>query len=580
LFRQGIFGTFALSYPLIHGAMKHTILILSLVFAVFASIAQDQRHVVFLKNKDNNPYSLSNPSAFLTQRALERRSRQGIVVDMKDLPVTPSYIAQIAATGAQVIFPMRWFNAVMIATSDPTVLAAISALPFVDHLGQVAPFRPAPGGKQGIKGDDGIPPYRINPVPGGTAGKSTGTINYGQAYNQAHMIAADGLHDLGFTGNGMMIAVLDAGFYHVDQLSAFDSLFLTGRILGTRDFHLPGNNVYGDDMHTHGTSVLSTMGANLPGEIVGTAPHASYWLIRTEVGDYEALEEEYNWAAGAEFADSIGADIINSSLGYTTFDNPMYDHTYADMNGNITPVTRAADLACSRGILVVNSAGNSGGSAWQYIGAPADGDSVFSIGAVDESGAYAGFSSTGPTSDGRIKPDVSAQGQGTTIVSGWGWVGQGSGTSFSSPVTAGALACLWQSVPDLPAEQIRNAVRSTASKASNPDNLLGYGIPNMVNARLSLSSAPGLAAEREYTLSPVPFTDYPVLRAITAPRGGRAELSVFTAGGHLVFAETISLVSGAPVALTRFSTLASGIYFVRISGESGAVMLRAVKIAL
>lgn len=549
-----------------------------MLFFTTSLFAQEQKHVVFLTDKDNNPYSLSDPSAFLTQRSLDRRTKSNIALDMKDLPVTPSYVEQIAATGASVVYTLKWFNAVVVNTNDPSVLAAIAALPFVDHIDQV--LSKAPGQisiVSGINQLDEIPPYTMNKPLSSVSPKSTGSIDYGQAFNQTHMISLDGLHDLGYTGEGMMIAILDAGFFHVDQIPAFDSLWLNDQILGTRDFNIPGTNVFGDDMHTHGTSVLSTMGANLPGEMVGTAPHASFWLIRTEVGEYEALIEEYNWAGGAEFADSLGADVINSSLGYTTFDNPIYDHTYMDMDGNTTPVTRAADLATSRGMMVVNSAGNSGGSSWQYIGAPADGDSVLSIGAVDASGYYASFSSTGPTYDGRIKPDVTAQGQDATVIAGWGGVTQGSGTSFSSPIMAGAMACLWQSAPLVSAQELRDAVRSTASQATTPDMLYGYGIPDMLNAMfVILSSSASPEIHQTYSIFPVPFTGSPWLKS-TRKIQEQASIEILSVTGQVICKHSIVMNSSAAVILNDFDPLPCGLYIVRMISASGQQVLRAIK---
>jgi len=552
-----------------------------LFFALFLTttlFAQEEKHVVFLTDKDNNPYSLSNPGAFLTQRSLDRRSNSGITLDMKDLPVTPSYVEQVAGTGATVIYTLKWFNAVVVSTNDPTVLSAIAALPFVDHIDQVYPKRPVPTNvESGVLETDVIPPYALTNPISIASNRSAGSIDYGQAYNQTHMISLDALHDLGYTGEGMMIAILDAGFFHVDQIAAFDSLWLNNQILGTRDFHLPGNNVFGDDMHSHGMSVLSTIGANLPGEMVGTAPHASFWLVRTEVGEYESLIEEYNWAGGAEFADSLGVDIINSSLGYTTFDNPAYDHTYADMDGNTTPVTRAADLAASRGMIVVNSAGNSGGSPWQYIGAPADGDSVFSIGAVDSWGGYASFSSTGPTSDGRLKPDVTAQGEGTTVIASWGGVVQGNGTSFSSPIIAGAMACLWQSAPQFTAQELREAVRNTASQATNPDNFYGYGIPDMLDAMILITTASETPESQEtYTLFPVPFSDFPWLR-INLTKQEKVTIEVLSVTGQLLFSRSLVMNGSVPVSINEFNTMPSGLYFIHIIGNSGRQVFRAMK---
>jgi hypothetical protein len=559
--------------------MKQLFAITFMLLFTSGLFAQEEKHVVFLKDKDNNPYSLSDPLAFLTQRSIDRRTNYSIPLDIKDLPVTPSYVSQIAATGATVVYSLKWFNAVVVNTNNPTILAAIAALPFVDHVDQVLPKNPVQvNGESGVKQMDGIPPYTLTLPVSIVENKSTGVINYGDAYNQTHMISVDGLHNLGYTGQGMMIAILDAGFYHVDQIPAFDSLWLNNRILGTRDFNIPGNNVFGDDMHSHGTSVLSTMGANLPGQMVGTAPDASFWLVRTEVGDYEALIEEYNWAGGAEFADSLGVDVINSSLGYTTFDNPVYNHTYADMDGNTTPITRAADLATSRGMIVVNSAGNEGGSPWQYIGAPADGDSVFSIGAVDAYGFYAYFSSTGLTYDGRIKPDVTAQGEETTVIAGWGGVVQGSGTSFSSPIMAGAMACLWQSSPGFSAQQLREAVRYTASHAASPDNQYGWGIPNMVNARIILSapsSSPG--TQQTYTLFPVPFYSSPWLKS-NLKKPEAATIEIISISGQLMSTRNLNINSSTTMELNDFNAMPSGLYLVRIISSSEQQVLRAVKL--
>jgi len=536
------------------------------------------KHVVFLKDKNNNPYSLSNPSAFLSQRALDRRARYWIGLDMKDLPVTSSYVSQIGATGATVVYSLKWFNAVVVETDDPVILAAIASLSFVDHIDQVLTKSTASSFiGQGVKQVIEIPPYTLSKPVSVYALKDSSGFDYGQAMNQTQMISVNLLHNKGYTGLGIWIAILDAGFCHADQIPAFDSLWDNNRILGTHDFNLPGNNVFADTMHTHGTAVLSTMGANLPGQIVGTAPHASFWLIRTEVAWYEALIEEYNWAAGAEFADSVGVDVINSSLGYTTFNDSVFNHTYSDMNGNTTAVTRAADLAASRGMIVVNSAGNDGGSAWHYIGAPADGDSVLAIGAVNSQGLYAGFSSTGPTADGRVKPDVVAQGSGTTVVAANGSVVQGSGTSFSSPIIAGAMACLWQAMPNTSAEDLRNALRKTASQANAPDSLLGYGIPNMMNA-LTLLSVNSLLPDnqKKYTLYPVPFSDSPWLQS-NVKKTEMAKIDILSIAGQLVHSLNLNITGSSTIRLNSFNALPPGLYLVRITAGSGQQMFRAVK---
>ena len=332
-------------------------------------------------------------------------------------------------------------------------------------------------------------------------------------------------------------------------------------------------------MNSHGTSVLSCMGANLPGQMVGTAPRATFWLLRTEDADIEVLAEEYNWAAGAEFADSVGADVINSSLGYTTFDNPVYNHTWADLDGNTAPCSRAGGLAAKRGILVVNAAGNSGGSSWQYVGTPADNDSVFTIGAVDAQSFYASFSSTGPTADGRIKPDVSAEGSGAAIVGQGGGVAlNGYGTSFASPIMAGALACLWQSAPSFTAEQIRNAVRTSASQATAPDSLLGFGIPNLYNAHLLLGVNLSLSKNQEsFSLSPVPFSSVTWLKS-TLNTTENLQVDILSVTGRVIHSLSVKMNSPTSLKLDDFSSLPSGLYFVRVSWNTGQQVLRAVKL--
>jgi subtilisin family serine protease len=405
--------------------------------------------------------------------------------------VNPQYIESVANTGVTILNSSKWFNSVSIYTTDQGALDIINSFSFVESIEK--------GGNSNIEPDHTYEKQFfanewISQIPDAglykalTAGNS---YDYGAAANQIQMLNGDVLHDMGYDGEGMTIAVLDAGFLNVDDLTAFDSLWNNGQILGYKDFVEPINpNIF--DSHTHGCMVLSTMGANLPGQMVGTAPKADYWLLRSEE-DYsnnhiENLIEEYNWVSAAEFADSVGADIINSSLGYTIFDDPSHDHTYEDMDGNTTPITIGADLAVSKGMIVVNSAGNAGTSPWFYIGAPADGDSVFSIGAVDGGGNFASFSSNGPTYDGRIKPNVVAQGSGSAIIDpGNGSVTFGSGTSFSSPITAGMVACLWQANPNKRNTEIMEAIESSGSLANEPNNQMGWGIPDYVLAHSILT---------------------------------------------------------------------------------------------
>lgn len=440
------------------------------------------RYWIEFTDKNNSAYSISNPSAFLSQRSIDRRNKQNISIKENDLPVNLWYIDSIVNAGAKVLNRSKWFNALSIYTTDTVVLSKIKKLPFVKSTTPVALYTSLSdksGHNKFNKETYGVL------VENNAEGFFSSGYNYGPSLNQISMIGGDALHNFGYTGGGMAIAVLDAGFYHVDQLGAFDSLWTNNQILGTWDFVEGNDSVYEND--SHGMMVLSTMGGNLPGQLVGTAPKASYWLLRSEDAASEYPIEEDNWIAAAEFADSVGVDVINSSLGYSTFDNSSLDHTYADMDGNTTRISMAADLLADKGVLVVSSAGNEGNGSWHYITAPADGDSVLTIGAVDASGNYVSFSGVGPTYDGRIKPNVVAQGSGATVASVGGGVQTGNGTSFSSPIIAGISACLWQAHPDYTNMQIIDAIHESASQYTNPDYLKGYGIPNFAMADLLLT---------------------------------------------------------------------------------------------
>jgi hypothetical protein len=538
------------------------------------------KYIIFLKDKNNSPYSLANPQDFLSQRSIERRSRFNIPFDEKDLPVTPLYISQIAATGALVHYPLKWINAVVIIASNDGILNAVAALPFVDHIspGNKAPHQ-AGKGRSAINQIGGIVPYTTGSPIIPANNRSTGSLDYGAAWNQVSMIGLDHLHDLGFTGQGMLIAVLDAGFWDVDQGTAFSYLWQNNLIAGTRDFATPGGNVFQN--HTHGESVLSIMGANLPGQIVGTAPDAAYWLIRTEDGwDGEYLLEEYNWEAGAELADSVGADILTTSLGYTTFDSAVYNHSYSDLDGNTTPMAIAADIAASRGILVINSQGNEGQKPWYYMSTPADGDSVFSVGGVDEAGVYQEYSGKGPTADGQTKPDVCAQGGNTAIIYGNGTLTVGTGTSFATPVISGAMACLWQSVPGVSAEDIRNIVRQTASNASAPDYKTGWGIPNIMAARsglIALSTNPSPVKNRLcINLIQNPFEHVPALR-IDGELSQPVTLEIYSVSGTLLYQCHIGEYPAKQIELPVFSSFPNGLYLIHLSVGNQSTTLRAIK---
>ncbi|MDY0075880.1 MAG: S8 family serine peptidase [Bacteroidales bacterium] len=485
--------------------MKYfTGLLLVSIFSInilVAQVAPDKYWIQFT-DKIGTPYSLDNPETFLTERAIQRRANQGIDYTENDLPVNPDYIAGVADAGASLLFVSKWLNGLSIKTTSSAVLDAITALPYVAETRKMVDHTLAPKPKSFFEAEKWNE-SSLSPV---TTQKSASFFNYGNGFTQINQINGIPLHEAGFRGENMVIAVLDGGFDKVDVHPAFDSLWLNGRILGTKDFATPGNSVFNES--SHGTSVLSTMGAYSPGQLIGTAPNASYWLLRPEYVYSENVLEEYNWVSAAEFADSVGADVINSSLGYIDFDMPQWDHVYADMDGETNIATIGADIAASKGILVVNSAGNEGtSSSFPYMGSPADGKKVFSIGAVDGNGNRASFSSIGPTYDGRIKPEVMAMGQSTALASGSSSYTTGSGTSFSSPVLAGMATCLWQANPGHNNLQIKEAIMQSGDNALNPNEFYGYGIPDFeqANAVLTVLNQKNKAKAEFVSVSPIPF---------------------------------------------------------------------------
>jgi len=453
--------------------MKVYLLCFFWLFSVVAVSAQTnagggaRKHLIYFKDKQNTPYSTGNPKQYLSERALERRRKQSIAVVARDLPVNPDYVKSLNSKGANVWYTSKWLNAAVVYC-DSAVLRNLLQLPFVKS-GQTLSRKVtgAVGQQPAVK-----KPELKNPLLR-TADDRT---NYGKAFNQANMIGAIDLHTAGFRGENMYVAIFDGGFPGVDGITAFNHLFAQNKIKGTYDF--VGRDTYVFERDNHGANVLSTMAAYQPGTFIGTAYEANYFLFITEDSGSEHHIEEVNWLLAAEYADSAGVDVINSSLGYNDFDNPSVDYTYQDMNGRNAIITKAADFAAGTGMLVVNSAGNEGNKEWRYISAPADGDSVLTVGAVDSLGRLASFSSVGPTFDGRLKPNLVAQGVYAAVLTRSGAVSRANGTSFSSPILAGMAACFWQSQPGLTNMEVIQFLQQSASKASSPDNLFGFGVPN------------------------------------------------------------------------------------------------------
>lgn len=445
----------------------------------FSCEAQFNRYIVELKDKADNPFSINDPTPYLTQRAILKRIQYNIPVDSTDLPITARYMDSIRLAGAVTIINVsKWLNQVAIQTTDAAALTKISSFPFVKSTTGIAPRNTT----------DTITTNKFEELTGipNNGGETpspdlANIYNYGQTYGQVHLQQGEFLHNHGFSGQGMQLAMLDAGFPNYNTLTVFDSVRINNQFLGTWDF--VNNNVNVNGFNSHGTQCLSLIASNVPSTMVGTAPKTSFYLYRTEDAATEYPIEEQNMAAALERADSLGVDVTSISLGYFQFTNAAFNYTYADMDGNTTISARATDLAAHKGMMVVVALGNEGTSAWHYLISPGDADSVLSVGAVGISGNPGNFSSYGPSSDGQVKPGVAAMGVAAVVAHpSTGVPMTGNGTSFACPNMAGLTTCLWQAFPESNNMGIISALQEAGTIYTTPDDRIGYGIPDMKKA--------------------------------------------------------------------------------------------------
>ena len=426
-----------------------------------------QMYRLYLKDKDldHTPFSVNRPSEFLSQRSIDRRKRQGIPVDLTDLPVAPAYEKQVAEAGIEIVGKSKWNNTLLIRIHKDKELRKLEGLEFITKRKKV------------FQAPDSVSQRMRSNVRNGLNVWSQGDEFYGAADAQLKSLNGKKLHENGYRGKGMMIAVFDGGFMNADKIPALHKI----KLAGVKDFVVPeSKSVFGE--MEHGTMVLSTMAANAPDFYVGVAPEAQYLLIRCEDERTESLAEEDYWASAAEYADSCGVDVINSSLGYHGFDDSSMDHHYYEQDGNTALISRTASMCADKGIVCVNSAGNDGMGSWKKINFPADAKDILTVGSINEHGMNAAFSAVGPTADGRIKPDVMAFGSPTCVITGRGSIINDNGTSFSSPLVAGMVACLWQALPGKTAKQIIKLVKLAGDNQQHPDNVFGYGVPDFWKA--------------------------------------------------------------------------------------------------
>lgn len=424
---------------------------------------------VYLTDKRQSSYSLEHPSRFLSHRSIDRRKRQHLPLDSTDLPVSPHYVKMIASKDVSVIGQSRWHNTLLVKMADSTMVAQLSALPCVRNcrLVWLSPDSVSPTTER-PKVHDRFDEHDLQPQQ-----------VYGRSYQQIHSMQGERLHDIAMRGEGKMIAVIDGGFRNVDRIPAFQR----ADIRGHKDFVCPlSPTVFAET--DHGTKVLSTMAVNEPFYYVGTAPKSAYWLLRSEDLQTEQEVEEDYWTMAAEFADSVGCDLINSSLGYNEYDHSQMSHQLWQLDGHTAFISQSASLLATKGIVLINSAGNTGMGPWKKMTVPADADDILTVGAVtlDAPHRIAPFSSVGPSQDGRVKPDVVAVGAPAYLVNARGTISQDMGTSFAAPIVCGLAACLWQALPEKTAKEIIELIRLSGNNREHPDNIYGYGVPNFWRA--------------------------------------------------------------------------------------------------
>jgi subtilisin family serine protease len=506
-------------------------------------------------DKNANPSDFL-PGQLLSPAAIARREKLGIPVpELSDLPVSEEYISAVTQQGLTYKCASRWMNTALFTSPELIDTKALELLPYIDRARLVK--LPADPSKK-IYGKYGTVMLKEDT----------------DEYDPGVPLNGTALHQSGFTGKGVTIAVLDAGFANADRIESLAPLRERRGVKATRDFVTGSEYVY--DYHNHGTSVLSILAGNLPGLISGTAPGADYLLLRTEDDGSEYPVEEDYWAAGAEYADSAGADIITSSLGYFTFDDPSMNYSFSDMDGNSTFVTQAADIAASKGIVVIASAGNERNNEWLRILAPSDGDGVLSVGAVTQELIISDFSSAGYSYDGRVKPDVVAPGVNLTIQFEPDLVHRGSGTSFSCPVISGLTASLMQAVRNASPPEIITALHHSSDRFLNPDSLYGYGLPDFLKALRLLEDIHSYKPEKIMTAGPNPFFDEIYIWFPAPP--GQLSVTVTSSDGRVMMKRHYPVYAARSYRLDGFGKTGQGLYFVKVDTEEESELFKMIRL--
>ncbi len=548
---------------------------LFIIFCLTTNILSAQKQLApnkyFLQftDKFGVPYSVSRPEEFLSQKAIERREKHGILISENDLPVNQNYVDSLQNMGLKILHVTKWLNGVTVYTETASLIDSVMNITFISQNSDIK--IPA-----GIKyPDNDLSPVDI--LEDETDTVIIPSLDYGAALQQTMMTNGQYLHNGDFLGQDMLIAILDAGYFRADTWDVLENLRNENRIVYKKDFVSGGDVNY--NASSHGAKVLSIISSDLPGKMIGAAPGAKVALFRTEDSNSEYLIEEANWVAAVELADSIGADVVTTSLGYSEFDDPSQDHSYTDLTGKVALSSVAANIAASKGILVISSAGNEGNDPWKYITAPGDAEHVITVGAVTADSSYAFFSSVGPNAAGQIKPNVAALGVSTSLIGSYGDISSSNGTSFATPIIAGLTACLWQSRPWSTNLQVKKALEQSSHQSSNPDSLLGYGIPDFFKAYMLLDTVTEKIEKQDSLhVYPNPFNDelmiqYPPIEEHTII------IELYNLYGNKFIIKKITPNPSGQFNLksSGIKNLSSGIYILKIKTRDDTIMQKIIK---
>ncbi|MDG1527947.1 MAG: S8 family serine peptidase [Polaribacter sp.] len=541
------------------------------VFFISLQLFSQEDAWVYLKDKPNSATFLATPLNMLSQRSLDRRTRQNIALDIKDVPVEATYYNQIKSTSEiTVLAKSKWLNAIHVQGTKAKVNSLKNTFTFIQSI-EFADNSLNASGKKLPKSNAITKRNKF--------AEATTDFNYGNATSQITINKGEYLHQQGYSGSGMHIAVIDGGFPNVDTMDAFQRIRDNNQILGGYDFVKRNSNFYVQEfsgvnlINTHGTKVLSTIAGYIDGQFVGSAPDASFYLFITEDTVNEVPLEESLWVEAAERSDSLGVDVINTSLGYSVFfDETKYNYSYSDMNGVTTFISRGAKEAVLKGMIVVTSAGNEGNDPYKYMNAPADVETVFTIGAVNSSKLIAGFSSYGPTANGKIKPDALAHGWNTYVIDPiTNAMRTGSGTSYASPIMSGLVACFWQAFPNLTNTQIMQRIRETGDKFNNPHEQYGYGLPNFETAYGNVLNVTEQEFIKGISVYPNPISSTFTLKT-TRNNLSSLSIQIFNVIGKKVYEEKNLKSKTIDV-----SELNTGIYILKIMNETQQKTIKLIK---